>query len=251
METDGFVSEVLDSGTLIHPQGPPLVKAVNPDLETEQAGLTAQMRELQIRRQDAQTREAALTQILDEEIGAVSEQFARNKQRLQGLQPDAPVSGIWVAPDIDQAIGRYLKRGESIGMVASLDDLRVRAVAGQSVAARLIKEGHQTVDMRVKGRPDITQTGRIEIILPAGQEELPSAALGYAAGGATQVDQEDPSGRQATEPFFEIRVKPVTQPASRIRPGQRVVLRFETLPKPLLVQGWRELLQIFQQRFNI
>ena len=251
METAGFVSAVLDSGTLADPKGPPLIQAANPDVETQQASLEAQMRELQIRRQEARTREAASAQILDEEIGAVSEQIARNNQRLQGLKLAAPVLGTWVAPNIDRKIGRYLKRGDLIGMVASLDTLRFRAVAGQTTAAQLIKESRPLVDIRVKGRPDIAQTGRVEIILPAGQEELPSAALGYAAGGSTRVDQQDPSGRLAAEPFFEIRVMPMDGKLSRMRPGQRVVLRFETSPKPLLVQVWRQLLQVFQPRFKV
>jgi putative peptide zinc metalloprotease protein len=190
---------------------------------------------------------------MDEEIAALEEQIQRVNQDLQALSLNAPISGIWVAPDIDRITGTYLERGQRIGVVAKLDHLRIRAVAGQGVAARLIKEAQPSVDIRVKGRPDIELVGRIETIVPAGQEELPSAALGYAAGGSTQVDLEDPSGRRAAEPFFEILVVPslTDQRAGRVLPGQSMVLRFESFPKPLLVQGWRAMLQLFQRRFQV
>ena len=92
--------------------------------------------------------------------------------------------------------------------------------------------------------------GQIEKIIPAGQERLPSAALGYAAGGATRIDIEDPSGRMTVEPFFEILVVPRHPAPITLRPGQTMALRFETSPRTLLAQGWRGLLQLFQRRLK-
>jgi putative peptide zinc metalloprotease protein len=107
------------------------------------------------------------------------------------------------------------------------------------------------VEIRLRNRPDIDFSGRIERIIPAGQERLPSAALGYAAGGATRTELEDPSGKRAAEPFFEILVAPVVPATLTLRPGQTVVLRFETPARPLLAQGWRALLQLFQGRYRV
>jgi putative peptide zinc metalloprotease protein len=188
---------------------------------------------------------------MDEKMAALQEQIERIHQELEGLTLRSPLAGSWVAPDIDRITGRYLPRGHRIGVVANLEDLCIRAVAGQDVAGRLIKEAQTWVDIRVKGQPDIELSGRIETILPGGQERLPSAALGYAAGGSTQTDLEDRSGRRTAEPFFEIRVVPSPSETGGVRPGQIMVLRFETLPKPLLFQGWRSLLQLFQRRFQV
>jgi putative peptide zinc metalloprotease protein len=251
METPGFVQEVCETGTPVAPGGPALIRAVNPELTARRDQLLAKIEQLEIQRRKDRTREAAAAQVLAEKIAAVEEQLARHSQRLQALQPTAPLSGTWLAPEIDRIPGTYLERGDKIGVVADLEQLRIRAVAGQTAAARLIKEAEPMVEMRVKGRPEIARTGRVEAILPAGRDELPSAALGYAAGGATQIDLKDPSGKQAAEPFFEILVSPSPEAGAALRPGQRVVLRFVTPPKPLLVQGWRELLQRFQPRFNI
>ena len=251
MQTAGFVQNVLDSGSQTGPNGPPLIEASSPELETQRVRLLADLRQLQVNRQFAQTREAAQVQIMDEKMAALQEQIERINQELEALALRSPIAGAWVAPDIDRITGMYLPRGQRIGVVANLDDLRFRAVAGQDVAGRLIKEAQPLVDIRVKGQPDIELAGRIETIIPAGQERLPSAALGYAAGGSTQIDLEDRSGRRTAEPFFEILVVPALGETGRVRPGQTMVLRFETLPKPLLAQGWRSLLQLFQRRFQV
>ena len=251
METAGFIRHVRDTNTLVKPNGLPLIKAESPELEAKRDWLMAEIKQLNVRYQMAQTRDAAAAQILEEKIAAVADQIDRNNHRLASLQPLSPIPGTWVVPDRDRLPGTYLQRGDRIGLVADLDRLRVRAVAGQKEAARLIQEAEQVVEMRVKGRADISQIGRIETILPAGHEQLPTAALGYTAGGATQVDLSDASGKQASEPFFEILVVPISEENNRLRPGQRVILRFKTLPKPLLVQGWRELCQLFQPRFKV
>ncbi len=199
-------------------------------------------------RQAAQTREAAAVQIMDEKIGALEEQIERAHQELADLALHAPIDGIWVAPDAERLSARHLDQGRQIGVVADLENLRVRAVASQRVASRLIADARPRVEMRIPGSPEIKLNGAIEKIIPAGQERLPSAALGYTAGGATQIDLEDPSGRQTVEPFFEILVVPASSETVTLRPGQTVTLRFETSPRTLLAQAWRGLLQVFQRR---
>lgn len=251
MKTAGFVHGFLDSGSRTGPNGPTIIEASNPDLESQRDQLRAEFRRLQVSRQFAQTQDAAKAQIMDERLAALEEQIARVHRDLQSLALGSPISGIWVAPDIDRITGKYVSRGQRLGVVANLDKLRIRAIAGQTVAARLIREAKPNVEIRIKGRPDIELAGRIEKIIPAGQEKLPSAALGYSAGGSTQIDLEDPSGRLAAEPFFEILVVPSLPQESRVRPGQTMILMFETSAKPMLVQSWRSLLQLFQRRFQI
>ena len=250
MKTTGFVQNVLKSGTRIGPEGPILVSATNPDQETEKDQLLAEYRRLRIKRQYAQTKEAAAVQIVDEKIAALDEKIKRARQNLADLTLRSPIQGIWVAPDADQLMARRLEQGHHIGVVADLDHLRIRAVANQQVASRLIEDARSQVDIRVNNRPDIEFSGTIEKIIPAGQEQLPSAALGYAAGGMTRIDLEDATGRRAADPFFEILVLPSSGAKVALRPGQTMALRFETSPKPLLVQGWRTLLQLFQRRYQ-
>ncbi|MBC8431349.1 MAG: efflux RND transporter periplasmic adaptor subunit [Desulfobacterales bacterium] len=250
-QTAGFVRSFLSSASKVTADGPVLIETSSPELEAKRSKLLAGLRKLDVSRHLAQTREASKVQIIDEEISALKEQIERVEKDRRGLKLRSPISGTWVAPAIDQTLGTYVDRGKRTGIVAGLEDLRIRAIAGQDVAALLIKEANPDVEMKLRGRPEIELAGRIETILPAGNERLPSKALGYAAGGAIQIDKKDPSGKRAVERFFEILVAPSFKEETVLRPGQVVVLRFETAPKPLLAMGWRALLQLFQRRFHI
>jgi putative peptide zinc metalloprotease protein len=283
-ESDGFVTAFLASQVKVSPDGSSLIDAVNPALEAEKRGLAAERRVLEVRRRQAVLKEVAAAQILDEQLAALEEKIARIQQQLASLHPAAPLSGTWVSPDIEFIKGKFLRRGEKIGVVADLDDLLVRATADQSVAALLIEQADKEVEIRVLGRPDRTIAGTIERIFPAGQEQLPSQALGYAVGGAMAVDVRDPSGTKTAEKFFEIRIRPHL-PVSQCHPrenggpppsdgswipagagmtkrgatpapevwltGQRVVVRVRLHSKPLAAQVYHYARQLFQRRFHI
>ena len=248
---DGFVDDFLPSGVNVSPDGPPLIKAVNPALQAEEKKLLAQRRGLEARRRIAQTRQVAEAQILDEQIGALDEQIKRVKDELASLHLHPSLSGTWVSPDIELTRGMYLRRGQAIGFVASLDDVIVRTTAGQDVAAVLIEKAYNRVEMRVKGRPDLALTGKITKFLPAGHERLPSAALGYPAGGSMPTVSRDSRDTRTAEKFFEIQITPDSNSPVRLLSGQRVIARFQMPSKPLAAQWWRSLRQLFQRRFRI
>jgi len=68
---------------------------------------------------------------------------------------------------------------------------------------------------------------------------LPSAALGYQAGGAMAVVKDDQKGVKAAERFFEIRVIPDAASKVQLHSGQRVIVRLVMPPKPIALQAWR------------
>ena len=246
--TDGFVQNWQASGVAVSPAGAPVLQADSPELAVKQDQLLAQQRELLARQRLAQTKEVAAAQILGEQLTALGDQIRRVDNELASLNVHPPVTGTWIAPDIEHLRGAYLRRGDKIGMVASLDDVIIRAIAGQEVP---VKEAATRVEIRVKGRPDQRLSGTITKTFEVGQEELPSAALGYAAGGAIAVVPDDQRGTRAAERFFEIHVRPDPNSGVPLLSGQRVVVRLEMPPKPLIVQWYRSLLQLIQKRFFI
>jgi putative peptide zinc metalloprotease protein len=249
-QSDGFVTGFLPSGLKVTPDGQTLIEAVNPQLETEKKGLLAELRGLQIKKRIAETQEVAAAQILAEQIEALQEKIARVEFELNSLRLQSALSGTWVSQDVEKAKGAYLRRGEQIGLVASLDDVLIRATAGQDLAG-LVEHAYEQLEIRVKGRPDAMLKGRIEKILPAGQEVLPSEALGYAVGGSMPTLLQDPSGLKTAEQFFEIRIKPDPDSSVRLLTGQRVLARIQMPSKPLAVQWWQSARQLFQRRFHI
>jgi putative peptide zinc metalloprotease protein len=248
---DGFLEDYLPSGRAVSPGGPPLVKAVNPELSAQREELLAEKRQLEARRRLAGLEEVAAAQILAEQIQAVQEQIQRVEEQLASLALQPPMAGTWVSPDIEKFSGAYLRRGERVGLVASLDKSIIRAVAGQDIASLIVGSAGPHVEVRLEGRPESEFTGTVVRILPAGQQYLPSPALGYAAGGATETAQDDSRGLKAAERVFEIHIVPDADCQVRLLSGQRVVVRFQMPSKPLAAQGWRWLLQLIQRRFHI
>ena len=250
-KSDGFVVDFLPSESKVSSGGPPLIKAVNPELEAERKISVAERRSLEVQRRIAEMQEIAAAQILDEQIEALNEKISRLEYELASLNREPPLSGTWVAPGIEYSRGIYLKRGQSIGFVANLDDVMIRATAGQRVAAMLVEQALKQVEIRVKGQPKLLLTGEIEQIFPAGHELLPSEALGYAVGGSVPTVSQDAQGTKAAEMFFEIRIKPSADSSIRLLTGQRVVARIQMNSKPLAVQWWLSVRQLFQRRFHI
>jgi len=248
-KTDGFVREIFrDSGQDVQAEEP-LLAAENPRLTARAAQLAAEQQRLQAHWRVAQTTDIAAAQSIAEQLDALGERIAQIRERIAGLTLTAPVAGTWIAPDIRDARGAYLHRGDKVGMVASLDKVLIRAMAGQDVAGILIDEPIRDVEIRLKGRPGVKLNGTVEEILPAGRDRLPSAALGYAAGGSVPTDPNDRQGTKAAERQFELRIRPDRD--SNLLVGQRVVVRVRTNDKPLLAQWWRSLLQLIQKRFMV
>ena len=250
-ESDGFVTDFLPSDQIVAREGNPLIKAVNPALQAEKKSLLAELHGLQIKHRVAQMQEIAAAQILTEQIHALQEKIARVEFQLSSLHLKPVLSGLWVSPNIERAKGTYMHRGEQIGLIAGLDHVRIRATAGQNLAAILRDQAYKQLEIRVRGRPDVMVSGEIEAIFPAGQEVLPSEALGYAVGGSMPTLVQDPSGVRTAEKFFEIRIRPTPDKTVRLLSGQRVVARFQLSSKPLVARWYRSVRQLFQRRFRI
>ena len=250
-ESDGFVTGFLRSQTIVRPEGQPLIETTNPQLQAEHEGLLAERRALDVRLRLAETEEIAAAQIIEEQIEALNEKIGRVQRELKALNLHSPFEGVWVAPDVERTKGTYLRRGENLGFVGSMDKLMVRATARQNVAALILEQADREVELRVRGRPDVTLAGEIDKIFPAGGEVLPYEALGYGAGGSMPTRARTPQETSAAEKFFEIRITPLTEGRQVLFVGQRVIARVRMRPKPLLAQWWRTARQLFQRRFRI
>jgi putative peptide zinc metalloprotease protein len=251
-EEDGFVENVLPTGTEVDPAGDALVTCVNPQLIARLEQLQAKRRELEVQRRiSRRDRKEAEVQYLGHGIKAMDEQIKRTRKKIEALKIHAPQKGIWISPDAHRYQGMHFSKGKPLGIVADLSRMRIRATAGQKIAAPLIKEAQTDVEIRVKGRPDLELDGRILAIHKAGTKQLPSPALGFQAGGSVQTDMEDPKGVQAAERLFEIRIAPDPDAGVQLLGGQRVVVRFTLPSQPLVAQWYHALRQVIMKRFKI
>jgi putative peptide zinc metalloprotease protein len=242
-----------------------IVAATNPELDSKKAELLAERQRLVIRRNMAFAEEIGKAQLVQGQIDSMDEQIANINEQLRDLQLKAPLDGVLVAPEMETKRHAYLRRGDHIGLVASLDNLIIRAAAANDLGGPLETEASRRVEIRVEGRPDILLTGRIAAKVPAGSNQLPSAALGYQMGGEFNTSPEDRQGTKTTENFFEVRIDHITlEKAPRdvlaksketgrlpLLPGQRVIVRFDLAKKPLAEQAWTAVLQLFQRKFQM
>jgi len=246
----GFVKSYAPTGQLVSPDESILVEAANPVLEAQLKDLLLDRQSLAATERLAETKSLSEAQAYLKQLAALDTRIDDARRELADLRLRPPLAGRWISPQVERLEGSYLQRNKQIGMVAT-DEVVVLAVVKQDASARAYQElqvGDQ-VEMRVRGRPDLSLTGKVMERLPAGQEDLPSRALGYAVGGSIQTASDDPKGMKAREPFFIIRIAP--DPGGvKLLAGQRVMVRLAMAEKPLAVQWWRSILQLLQRKFQ-
>ena len=272
-DTDGLVRTVMPTGQMVAPRnarGRPLVVAYNRELEAQRDQLDASRKELVLLKDQAfDAGKTAAVQAYQKNILVSERRLKDINERIEDLEIYAPFAGRWISPDIDQALGAYLRSGKQVGLVVG-KDVRIRATAEQEVIALLWKRYEQgeigpgDIEIRVKGLPDIQVTGTITQRIEAGTDRLASAALGFAAGGSIRTDAKDPKGMKAAEKFFMLLVAPdpvVAPDPIRDRQrhwhnqipllsGQRVTLRVSLPARPLASQWYRSILQFIEGRFK-
>jgi putative peptide zinc metalloprotease protein len=246
-------------------KGDLLVNATNPELQSKKDELVAERQRLVIRRNMAFTEDVGKAQLVAGQVKSLDEQIDSINEQISDLELKSPLDGVLVAPELETMRHGYLKRGDRIGLVASLDNLIIRAAAANELGGPLETEIDRRVEIRVEGRPEILLTGHIAGKVPAGSNQLPSAALGYQMGGQFNTAPDDRQGTKTTENFFEVRIDHITLEDAPdeimqkykqthrlpILPGQRVVVRFDLKQKPLAQQAWTSILQLFQRKFQM
>ncbi len=251
---DGELQSCCPSDVAVEAGETILLVSRNPEGLTRCEELRAELEETRIRQRLAQSeRKLAEVKMHGVSIVALEKQLARNEAELSKLTVRAPINGIWLAPRIDASIGSRLARGEAVGMVVDFSAMRIRCVVNQNENARLSAKHENKsaiqVCYRLAKRGDLPPAcATIERIVPVGQTTLPSAALGYLAGGNMAVKPNDPKGRTTNEQFFEVHLLPAH--AATLRPGQKVIVRYDLPVKPLLAQWGRRFQQIYLKRFQ-
>ncbi len=253
-QSDGFITDA--APTLTPADNALLLSANDPEKTARRDELRATLRRLVAEQRKQMTEDPAGAQIVRAQVEAVRASLDRVSDEIERMSIVTTGNGQWVAPDADRYAGAWFERGKPVGVVATLDDLIIRAAADQTLGPVIEGEGGwigRAVTLKAPGHAQFTYEGTVLRISPAGMDTLPSPALGYAAGGPIATDMSDAQGGKTTEPYFEVRIKPHAPPvgAPPLMPGQRVTVRFAFEQKPLLEQGWLLLRQLFQKRFGV
>jgi hypothetical protein len=158
------------------------------------------------------------------------------------------MTGRLVAPDLATMKDRWLQPGQPIAQVIDDTGLIVYATVNQMDHQRITEsvEGYQTAIRFVAD-----QFREIEVpleqtkVIDRATNEARSPALTQAAGGTNAPDPSDPSGRKLAESVFEFQAS-LPNDANYVV-GQRAWVRVTVNDRePLILQGYRYLLQLIQ-----
>ncbi len=227
-----------------------LARSVDPALDAEVRLLGARVDELDASHASEFVTDRARADIVREQLLHAQAALARAQERSRGLLVSAASAGLFSVPQAGDLPGRYLKQGTVIGFVLGDGPPVVRVVLDQG-AVDDVARATRTVEARRASEPGRIWPGRIVRQVPAGRDEVPSAALTPSGGGTTAVDPRDPKGLRTLERVFQLDVEVDALAGQTLRYGERVHLRFDHPPAPLAVQAWPALRRLFLRHFDI
>jgi putative peptide zinc metalloprotease protein len=232
-------------------EGQALLRLRNPELEWDIRAARARHTEALALFRLAMQTNAANMKPVEKRLESVLKQIHRLETERSNLVVRSRQTGVWAAPEVKDLIGRWLPRGADLGLVLDPTSYRFTATVPQTDVGSLFERHIRSATVRLRGEAGHQlAVGELRVI-PAGQRVLPSAALGWLAGGEVPIDTHDPEGRQAAEPFFEVKADfdPPTSPA--LFHGRSGKIRFKLAPEPLMDQWIRRLRQVLQKRYQL
>jgi putative peptide zinc metalloprotease protein len=250
-DTPGSLVEVLAQPGATVKQGEPLARFSNPELELSLAAAKAGKTETEARLLQAMRMETANLKPLQSKLDSVEKRIARLETDREALTVHARHDGIWIAPSIEEGIGRWMAKGTSIGLVVDPAAFEFISTVLQEDVDRLFGQGIQGAEIRLLGQAGETLAASNLRKIPAEKRNLPSPALGWAGGGDIPVSSQDPDGQRAAEPFFEVRADVAPLAAVALVHGRSGKIRFDLPSEPLLPRMARRFRQLLQKRYQI
>lgn len=231
--------------------GQPLLQLSNPELELDIASTRARLAEIEARLRHAMNEAIANLKPLHSLAETATNRLAKLLKDHEDLTVRARHDGVWVAPGIEDYVGRWLMRGSHLGLLIDPREFDFVATVKQVDADALFARQIPGAEVRLFGQAGHVVPVANWKVVPGGQRTLPSPALGWHAGGEMPVAMEDPHGRTAQEPFFEVQAAVPSVGAAALLHGRGGKIRFDLEWEPLLPRWIRRLHQLLQKRYGI
>ncbi len=249
-DVEGQIEQVVtESGTPVK-KGDLLLVLTNPNLDYELQVARARIRESESNVRGAMSEAQIVLGSADSDRLLARAGLNHAEHQKSQLQVRAPYDGIWVAPGIQDMKGLWMQRGAALGEVISPESYRFVAVVTQKEASELFTLGLKGAKVRLRGQSGTAMDADGFRMVPAEQKILPSAALGWAAGGEIKTEKNDSTGLKAEESFFLVYADLKPRKDIILMQRRTGVIRFSLRWEPLLNQWSRSLRQIFQEKLR-
>jgi putative peptide zinc metalloprotease protein len=251
--TDGRLTQLVAQNGEYVKAGQILMVLENPDLLMDKAIKQSEIDEAVVRHRSALFQAPDEIASSEKNLAGLQEESNEIDRKLALLTVKASHDGIWVAPDIAEFKGDWIRRGKVLGQLINNAHLRFSAVITQEQANELFKiSSNMTGELRIEGQTEKTVKIDSLKIVPYRSDILSSPALGWAGGGDIPTNINDKDGTQTKEPFFYIRGNlPADLPKNMTAlHGLSGLLRIPLQPVSLSNQLSRFFRQLIQKRYG-
>jgi putative peptide zinc metalloprotease protein len=249
VDVSGVVEKILATPGAKVSAGQPLLQMSSRELELDLVDTQARLTEVEARLRSALTRTNADLRPLASSFESVSNRLAKLQTDRSALTLRARHDGVWVAPRIQDIVGRRLERGVSLGLVVDPTAFEFVATVAQADADAVFARKPRGGEVRLRGQAGAVVPVSRWSIVPGGQQMLPSPALGWVAGGEVPVAPNEPG--KAKELFFEVHAGMGNPAEATLLHGRSGTIRFDLEPEPLLPRWFRRLGQLLQKRYQL
>jgi len=225
----------------------PLIRGVDPFLETRIKVFQARLAELYATYHAQPLHERLKRKIILDKIAAAEADLRSAKEKQSHLLIRSPSQGRLVLMDSHHLAGRFVQKGELLGYIIADHRPLVRTVVRQADIG-LVRQHITGVAVRLADQSGKTLQAEIERLVPAGQLKLPTAALGTSGGGVIPVDPADPDGLRPLDAIFQVDLR-LPEAIRNPHIGVRAYVRFEHGTMPMAMQWFRQLRQMLLRRF--
>lgn len=248
----GVVEGIYHYAGAVH-KGDTLMQLKNQELENQLEEKRAQLRETTMSYYQALEDAPENMMPLEKRIGALKQELEKLEEDRINLTVIASIDGIWDIKDLDSYKGRFMHQGDSIGLLLDTSAFDFVAVVSQEEGSRLFADKPRTVSIRLNGDAFVEIQVENIMAIPAASDHLPSAALGWLAGGEVETRMSNAqNGEQTVEPVYIVRAQMSNNlPAVFKYHGRTGKIRFDLGETPLAIQGIRKVRQALQKYYRM
>lgn len=224
-----------------------LMSCENRQLRTELLVLQQQYAQASAQRQGVWSDPVQLT-IYDAELLRLNSELQESQKRLDSLNLYAHTDGVWSLRNPADLLGTFVKRGDLIGHVITSNNITVQGMVPET-DIDLVRG--QTVTMRALQASDLSTilTPVNWAVFPAATKEPVSEILTEAAGGRIIMDPSSSSMPKSLQRYFIVTLEFDHLPATYIE--ERIYLKFEHLPEPIIYRLYRLVRRTFLEYFDV
>ncbi|MFW5960670.1 MAG: biotin/lipoyl-binding protein, partial [Chitinivibrionales bacterium] len=175
------------------------------------------------------------------------------EKRSEKLNVISPLNGVWVSPEADGFQGKWISRGDSLGMIIDTSKYVFVSVIPQSDVSHYFADSAYDPEVKISGQANMSINVDSVSAVPMEHTQLPSAALGWYGGGEIEVSQ-SAGGKSAVEPFYVLNayLKDTEKDNGLLRlHGRTGKIKFSLGKKPLFWQAWHRIRQLIQKHYHV